>query len=118
MNNPTTFNIALTEAVLAIEDMKGSIEKLLRKAMSITKGHWVCTDEDDQFGAAVGAVMLHFGEDSEEFARLKWEMGNISRFSAALSTAQLGVQVDMSTVLKTHEKFTAIGLAKLWTEVK
>lgn len=61
--------------------------------------------------------MLHYGEDSQEFERLAWEMGNVIRFSAFLNAANAGLSVDFDSVIEKSE-YKAIGLVKLWREIK
>jgi hypothetical protein len=111
-NIPPTLLIAMTEAGHAI--VAGApLTDQLRAAMGVTRDHWVCTNEDEQFRAAVGAVMTHYGAESLEYARLKWELAQLQRFSAALGASQAGVGMDWTDVLKESE-YEPIGLLGLW----
>jgi hypothetical protein len=108
---------------IAIQEIKhyipseGDLIEKLKFAMAQAKNHWLLTKDDEQFRAAVGAVMLHYGEGSEEFERIEWEMGNINRFSAALVAAEQGVGVDFGSVLSSDQEYDSIGLLGLWREV-
>jgi hypothetical protein len=82
--------------------------------MKAMRNHWMVTNEDEQFKAAIGAVMTFYGSESEEFKRLEWEMGNINRFSAMMSAAQSGLRVDIDTVIQEEGKYEAIGLLDMW----
>ena len=105
---------------IAIQEIKhhipeeGDLISKLMFAMSEARNHWMVTNDDEQFRSAVGAVMLHYGEGSEEFKRLEWEMGNLNRFSAALVAAQQGVMVDFGSVLDSDQEYEPVGLLKLW----
>lgn len=104
MNNTTI--IAMTEAVHAIPK-DAPLEDQIRAAMNATRNHWMCTDETEQFKAAIGAVLQHYGEGSPEFARLGWEMRQIARLSAAMS----GVPVDWTA---DEPVFEPIGIMGMW----
>lgn len=108
------FTIALTEAQSAIGGDGTLIEKL-KTAMLTTRDHWMCTDENEQFKAAVGAVMLHYGQNSDEFVRLEREMKSLNKVSAALNAAQAGVSVDFNSILDAKgDEYEPLGLLKLW----
>jgi hypothetical protein len=110
-----TLMIAASEARHAIKNMSGDVVEKLKAAMKATRNHWMATNEDEQFKAAVIAVMLHYGEGTDEYNRLKWELENLKRFSAALSAAQAGISVDFTSVVQEEEKANKpIGLLKLW----
>lgn len=111
------FTIALTEAQNAIKDDNTLIEQL-KASMLVTHDHWMCTDENEQFKAAVGAVMLHYGQNSDEFVRLGREMKSLNKVSAALNAAQAGVSVDFNSILDAKgDEYEPLGLLKLWREI-
>lgn len=114
-------NTLSTSMTIAIQQIKinlpeGDLKTKLKAAMREAKDHWLVTREDEQFRCAVGAVMLHYGPDTEEFKRLEWEMGNLNRFSAAMVAAQTGVNVDFASVLDTDQKYEPIGLLAMWKD--
>ena len=110
-------NIAISEAQNAIKDDGTLIEKL-KTVMLVTQNHWMCTNEDEQFRAAVGAVMLHYGKDSDEFVRLEREMKSLNKLSAALHAAQAGVSVNFDSALDAEDnEYKPIGLLQLWREL-
>jgi len=112
-------NIAIAEAKAHISTMeKADVVEVLKAAMKITKHHWLVTDELSQIQAAVGATMLHFGVDSEEWNRLKTEMSNINQFNVALLAMEQGIEVNLESVLKSHETIKPIGIMRIWKEVE
>ncbi len=109
--------IAITEIKSHLADETGDLPDLLRVAMRLTRDHWLLANEEAQFRAAVSAVMLHYGEVSEEYKRLNWEIENLKRFQAAITAAQVGVLVDFSGVLSDNESgYQPVGLLELWHE--
>ena len=116
MNN--LMSIAITEVKASISGLHGDISDLLRAAMKITKNHWLVTSEADRLNAAVGGVMVHYGQDSEEYKRLSWEMKNINRLNAALSAAMSGVSVNFESVVsEINDDMKPVGILALWKEV-
>ena len=101
---PVTIQIAMAEAKSNVEKAEGGLPEKLQAAMKATRDHWMVTE------------MVFYGQSSEEFKRLKWEMGNLNRFSAALNASQAGVSVDFSSVLDEQE-YEPIGLLSLWREL-
>jgi hypothetical protein len=110
--------IAMTEAEPVVEAAEGDIVAKLKAAMSVTRNHWACTNEDQQFRSAIGAVMLHYGEGSEEFNRLKEEMAALQTVSAMINAAQAGVSVDFGSLADIGTDFEPIGIMKLWQQEK
>lgn len=101
--------IALTEAESAAKGETTLIGRL-KAAMRATKNHWMLTDEDGRFRAAVGAVLLLSDEETQE--RIKKELTILRTLAAATN----GVPVDFGGL---HiEKGEAIGLIGIWNEVK
>lgn len=116
MNNnfPPQVMIAITEAKNAV-DRDGSVDIIdkLKVAMSATRNHWMCTDESEQLTAAVGGVMLHYGEGSDEFSRLEIEMKALRKLNAVLTSARAGVSVNLEHSLPDPD-IEYIGIMKLW----
>jgi hypothetical protein len=105
--NDGVLTIAVTEAKAAAEN-ETTLEGRLTAAMKATKNHWMATDEDTQFRAAIGAVLL-LSED-EDKARLEEEVSQIKAVQAMLS----GVPVDFDAM---EPMENPIGLTKLWREL-
>ena len=68
--NDIRMAVAMTEAKASIDREDGDLTDKIKAAMKCTKDHWMCTNETDQFIAAIGAVMNHYGKDSAEHERL------------------------------------------------
>jgi hypothetical protein len=111
MDLPVQLQIAMLEAQLAVV-AGASIEDQLRAAMDVTRNHWMCTDEDQQFRAAVGAVMLHYGAGTPQFIRLERETRQLQHLSAAMS----GLSVDWEQALG-GDDYEPIGLLSLWRSI-
>lgn len=107
--------IAISETRGVLESVTGDIKAKLTVAMRNTYGHWIVTDEDEQFRSAVGAVMMHYGEGSDEFRRLEAEMRQIQKISAMIQAAQAGLSVSPPEI---DESFEPIGLLGLWHKAK
>ena len=87
--------------------------------MLVTHNHWMCTNEDEQFRAAIGAVMLHYGKGSDEFIQLETEMKSLNKVSAVIHAAQAGLSVNFDSILNAEDnEYKPIGLLKLWQEIK
>lgn len=117
MNKITAdMNIAIIEARDAIKEID-SIEDRLKKAMEITRNHWMCTDEEKRLWSAVGAVLVSYGVGTQEFERLEKEIKCLKRFNAAISAASTGLSVDFGGIVENDEDFKPIGIVKMWHEV-
>ncbi len=106
--NDTVFMIAVTEAKQAAKDQK-TLEERLIAAMKATKDHWMLTDEDGRFRAAVGAVLLL--SEAEDRGRIESEIKQLRILSAMMN----GVPIDFERVEKLENP---IGLMKMWHKIK
>ena len=104
-----TLMIGITEAQLAADDYD-KLEEKIDAAMNATINHWMILDEDKQFQAAVGGLLLSV-KDEETRERITKEMKSIRALSAAIS----GVPVDIEQV---DIDFEFLGLLKRWKELK
>lgn len=112
-----TMLIAIHEAKGAAESESGNLEAKLTAAMKATKDHWLITSDDERIRAAVGGVMLVYGKDSKEYARLEQEMNVIRKLNAMLFAGQQGLSVDIDeNTFKTE--YEPIGILKLWEKLK
>lgn len=114
MSDPITLQmrIAMAEAASSVKKAEG-IEAKFKAAANVTRGHWMCTDEDQQFRAAVGAVMIDYGASSPEFARIDAEMTSIEMLNAIITAAQSGVGISLPDELPDFER---VGLLDMWRE--
>lgn len=111
---PTQVYIVIAEVQPQL-DPDSDLETRLRAAMALAKGHWMATNEDHQFRGAVGAVMLSYGEDAPEFARIEHEMRLLQQVSTMVQAAQLGMSVGGLSVADDAPE--PIGLMGLWRDV-
>lgn len=70
--------------------------------MLVTKNHWLITDEDERFKAAVAGVLLVVDSDTQE--RIRAELA----FMEAITTG--GYVGDFN--------FEPVGLLRIWQEIK
>lgn len=103
-----TLMIGITEAQNAADE-HNKLEDKIDAAMNATINHWMILDEDKQFRAAVGGLILSVDEEIRE--RIKKEMESIRAMSAMMS----GVPVDIEQV---DVDFEFLGLLKRWKELK
>ena len=109
----TTALIAMQEARAAIKESDG-LEDRLRAAMRMTRQHWLATKEDDQFKAAIGAVLLSYGEGSPERERIAWEARQLGKISAIQHAAMAGVAVQLDDLTFDVGEYEPIGLLAMW----
>jgi len=96
-------------------DLKQPLEERLKVAMRAALNHWLVTDEEGQFKMAVGAVMMDATKEERE--RIEIDL----KFLKAMSSAASGVPVDFARLaeeLGENSADKAVGLRKLWGEVK
>jgi len=106
--------IGITELRAGV-DSKQPLEERLKVAMRAALGHWCVLDEEGQFKMAVGAVMMEVTEEEKE--RINIDL----KFLKAMSSAVSGVPVDfvrLAEELGDGSAIKAVGLRKLWVEVK
>ena len=115
MSNDAMLSLVVSECKRPVEDCAGGLEDKLRAAMNAAKDHWMVLDKDTQFRGAVGAVMLHYGKDSEEYKRLAYEVDALRKLSAFLAAAQAGLSVGVPEM--EEPKPEPIGIMKLWQEI-
>ena len=108
MGNDSVLMIAVTEAKLAAEK-ETTLEGRLKAAMNATKDHWMLTDEDSRFRAAIcGAMLLSDEKDKERITR---EITQLKTLNAMMD----GVPVNLEGI-KVNKP--PIGLMKMWREIK
>ena len=104
--------IAITETKMQIEKMTDEpVETRLRKAMQEMQHHRLVTNQDEQFQAAVGAVLVTATDDEKE--RINAELKTLKALNAAVD----GIPVDISRALGDMSNYESVGLTKIWKEV-
>lgn len=89
----------------------GDIEtKLLATMEAARRDIWITANEEDWFRAAVGAVMDHYGSDSEEWDRLARELKGMRLLNAGMEVGSLDAFV------KHMDGFEPVGLQRLWRQ--
>lgn len=99
------------EAALACKGEPDLMDRI-RKAMNATRNHWMITNENEQFRAAVAAaIMESVGEERE---RLERSAKSLNQLGAMLQALQAGVPVDIDAMEKPADD--TIPLTKMWNE--
>lgn len=111
---PAVMSIAITEARQQIKNIQGFIPKI-EKAMLLCVDHWICTDEQQRFRSAVGAVMAEYGPDSDEFKRLVKELKILEILANGL---EKGIDKDSPEFLSETEGHNFIGLVGMWYKIQ
>ena len=106
-----TLAIMISEAKRKVQQDK-SLKERLKSAMKITFRHWLVTDEDSQFRAAIGAVLLSASESEKK--KITTELKGLRAISAMTN----GVPIDIAQLIKNQEGAEPVGLLKLWKEIK
>src|SRR3990167_2431519 len=111
-------SLVIAECKHPVEACAGGLEDKLRAAMNVAKDHWMVLDRDTQFRGAIGAVMSHYGQDSEEYKRMEHEIDSLRQLSAFLAASQAGLAVALPDTTDTQqERPEPIGIMKIWHEV-
>ena len=104
--------LVIHECKGAVEKCEGSLDDRLLAAMNAAKGHWMVLDKDTQFRGAVGAVMQHYGQDSDEYKRMAHELESLRKFSAFIAASQAGLSTNFPEPAEDAPK--PIGMMGLW----
>lgn len=115
MSNDVMLSLVVSECERPVKDCAGGLEDKLRAAMNAAKDHWMVLDKDTQLRGAIGAVMIHYGQDSEEYRRLAYEVDALRKLSAFLTAAQAGLDVSIPEL--GGERPERIGIVDLWNEI-
>lgn len=88
-----TIAIACHEARAGLKGLP--LEARCRQAFRAVKGHWMVTDQNEQFQAAVAAILLET-EDATERERIEYTVETMK----AIAAASQGIPVDFGSVLR------------------
>jgi hypothetical protein len=105
--------IAVSEARNACKGEPDVTERI-RKAMRACRGHWMETNEENQFRAAVAAAALE--SEGEEKDRVERSAKALGRLSAVMNALQAGVPVDLEAMIAEPKDDDLIPLSGLWHE--
>lgn len=108
--NDNLIAIAMVEPTSALEQLADDapLADRFRCAFKAVQRHWMVTDPEKQYRAAVGAVYTLASEDERE--RIEAEMQSLNALNAMLS----GLPIDLDRVETPDDP---IGIMKLWYEV-
>src|SRR3990167_8099398 len=110
----TMLALVIAECEHPVKQCGGDLKAKLVAAMNSAKDHWMVLDDDTQFRGAIGAVMQHYGKDSNEWRTLEDEINALRKVSAFLAAAQAGLTVNLQDLEFNGPKTEPIGLIKMW----
>lgn len=110
-NLPVQIYVAMQE-VHRLVDPAASLEAQLQAAMKGVQHHWMATEEDHQFHAAIGAVLMNYTPDAPEWNRIKYELAQLKRLKTLFEAARLGLSVEGLHIPENAPE--PIGLLAMW----
>jgi hypothetical protein len=108
-------------AQLAERDVKAAtgLENKIKAAMrAVLRENWMDTNDDSMMRAALAAVMLDVGKESEDYQRIVSSVEALRKFSAFLNAAQAGLSVDITSALPAEDAEPPLPFVKWWHEAK
>lgn len=114
--NTLPVQISIGAQILKQFALGDSIEdrfKAIITSRNLGEGCFMCGNEDEEFRAAVGGLMLSYETGSPEQERIGAEMRQLNQLSVFLNAAQLGMAVDIP---EADPDLKPIGLMILWRE--
>ena len=111
-------DVALIVAAEARSACSGepNITKRIKKAMRASRGHWMATNETDQFRGAIAAAILE--SEGAEKDRIERSAKKLNQLGAVLSALQAGVPVDLEAMAAEQSDADLLPLRKLWDDTK
>jgi len=99
--------IAIIEIAHKISGHDGSVESLLRLAMTEMKDHWLVASDSERFATAVAAIIHHCNINGlTAYAdRIMWEINILNTISSGDAEKIVALEID---------KYKPIGLLGLW----
>lgn len=115
VNMSASVMIAISEARLKCEGEPDVLERL-RKAMRETCDHWMETNDQERFRAAIAAAVVESNEVDRENITKAFQ--NMVKMAAFLNAVIQGVPVDLDKMLADKPTEELLPLRQLWDEVK
>jgi hypothetical protein len=113
--NDAVLAIAASDARSACKGEPDIMERI-RKAMKACKNHWMETNENNQFRAAVAAAILESSGDEKD--RIERSAKSLNKVGAMLNALRAGVPVDIEAMACDDNFDDMIQLMKIWNETK
>ena len=115
MGTDVMLSLVISECEAAVKQCSGGLNDKLRAAMNVAKDHWMVTDRETQFKGAVGSVMVHYGEGSQERIRIESELAKMRQVTAFLAASQAGLSPSLPE--SNADEPEPIGMMNIWREV-
>lgn len=113
-NLSATMIVAVTDAVNACRDEPDLIERI-KKAMTRTHNHWMETDEQNQYHAAIVAVWMETKNPNQR-DRLERSVKALNTLVMVFEAAKLGIPYDIEKIEAPAKD--VIPLNRMWDETR
>jgi len=115
MSLSNTILVAITEIKNKIDHTQPLKEKML-DAMKLALDHWLIVQDEEQFKAAVGAVLSKATQ--EEQAKINNQLKMLQTLSTILSGISVDVEETMKDIPKDEKEEDKLILNDLWRKAK
>lgn len=98
MNDPKMAVMSIN-AQLAARDVKEAVgieDKIKAGMRAVIRENWMDTDDDSMMRAALAAVLMDVGRDSDDGKRILASMDSLRKLSAMLTAAQAGLSINLT----------------------
>ncbi len=108
---PVEIQIGVQFILPRITEVEGTEAKLREAMKCADESCWMSVNEEYNFKAAVGAVLVDIGIDHEDYPRITRELEILRGLGAASS----GVPVDFGALLEGAVGHKPFGLTRMWS---
>jgi len=115
MSISNSLMIGITELENQIDHSKPLKEKML-DAMKLALDHWLVIEDEEQFKAAVGAVLIKATEEEKE--KINNQLQMLKTLSAVLSGIPVDIEAVMKDMPKDEKEEDKLILNSIWKQAK
>jgi len=115
--NLAVMSINAQLAARAVKEAVGLEAKIKAGMRAVIEQNFMDTNEDSMMQAALAAVLLDVGQDSEDSKRLTHSIDAVRKLSAFLTAAQAGLYVSLESALP-DANAAPLPLIAWWHEAK
>lgn len=121
--NMTVISINAQLAAADVKEAVGLENKIKAAMKAVIRENWMDTNDDSMMRAALAAVLLDVGQDSDDGKRLVKEIDLLKRMNALLTMNQQGIPMTLETAfsgidLDEVNKEPRLALLHMWKEAK
>ena len=116
--NDAVLNINASLGARASKEATGLENKIKASMRAVIRENWMETRDEGLFRAGVGGALIDVGVASEDGQRIERSLRALAKFSAMLTAAQVGVSVDIASVLPGEGEEQLLPLMGWWHDMK